>query len=73
MNWIESNRELITSIFKFKEFTYNNPHLIARLLLLVELNFNYIGAKTANKQKNDREQIIFYTKEIEYFKKKLTN
>ena len=39
VNWIESNRELITSIFKFKEFTYNNTSSDSSPLLLVRLNF----------------------------------
>ena len=75
VNWIESNRELITSIFKFKEFTYNNTSSDSSPFVISGIKFSIIlGTKTANKQKKKiEEQIIFYTKEIEYFKKKLTN
>ena len=75
MNWIESNRELITSIFKFKEFTYNNTLSDSSPFIVSGIKFSIIlGTKITNKQKKKvEEQIIFYKKEIEYFKKKLKN
>ena len=74
VNWIESNRELITSIFKFKEFTYNNNSSDSSPFVISGIKFSIIlGTKITNKQKKIDEQIIFYTKEIKYFKKKLKN
>ena len=73
MNWIESNRDLISSIFKFKEFTYNNTLSDSSPFIVSGIKFSIIlSTKTTNKKKIE-EQIIFYTKEIEYFKKKLKN
>ena len=75
VNWIESNRKLITSIFKFKEFSYNNEvSSDSSLFVIGGIKFSIIlGAKTNNQKQKIEEQIIFYTKEIEYFKKKLKN
>ena len=74
VNWIESNRELITSIFKFKEFTYNNNSSDSSPFVISGIKFSIIlGTKITNKQKKIDEQIIFYKKEIKYFKKKLKN
>ena len=75
VNWIESNRELIISIFKFKEFNYNkitstdsSPFVISGIKFSIVLD-----TKKNSPKKNIEEQIIFYTKEIQYFKKKLKN
>ncbi len=75
VNWIESNRKLITSIFKFKEFSYNNKvSSDSSLFVIGGIKFSIIlGTKTNNQKQKIEEQIIFYTKEIEYFKKKLKN
>ena len=75
VNWIESNRKLITSIFKFKEFSYNNKASSdSSLFVIGGIKFSIIlGTKTNNQKQKIEEQIIFYTKEIEYFKKKLKN
>ena len=75
VNWIESNRKLITSIFKFKEFSYNNKvSSDSSLFVIGGIKFAIIlGTKTNNQKQKIEEQIIFYTKEIEYFKKKLKN
>ena len=74
VDWIESNRQLITSIFKFKEFTYNNTSSDGAPFVISGIKFSIISSsKINNQQKKIEEQIIFYTKEIEYFKKKLKN
>ena len=75
VNWLETNRQLITSIFKFKEFTYNNTSSGSSPFIVSGIKFSIIlNTKTTNKkEKKIEEQIIFYTKEIEYFKKKLKN
>ena len=76
VDWIDDNRELIVSIFKFKEFTYNNitpsdssPFVISG----IKFSIIFDAKKSDNPKRMVEEQIIFYKKEIEYFKKKLTN
>ncbi len=75
VNWIESNRELIISIFKFNKFIYNkNTSANSSPFVISGTKFSIIlAAKKINQKKNIEDQIIFYTKEIEYFKKKLKN
>jgi len=75
VDWIENNRELIISIFKFKEFIYDkktsadsSPFVISGIKFSIIL-----GVKKVDNQKKIEEQIIFYQKEIEYFEKKLKN
>jgi valyl-tRNA synthetase len=75
VDWIDDNRELIISIFKFKEFIYDkktsadsSPFVISGIKFSIIL-----GVKKVDNQKKIEEQIIFYQKEIEYFEKKLKN
>jgi valyl-tRNA synthetase len=76
VDWIDDNRELIISIFKFKKFTYSNitssdssPFVISG----IKFSILFDAKKSDNPKKIVDEQIIFYQKEIEYFKKKLAN
>jgi valyl-tRNA synthetase len=76
VDWIDDNRELIVSIFKFKEFTYSNitssdssPFVTSG----IKFSIIFDAKKSDNQKRIVEEQIIFYKKEIEYFKKKLTN
>ena len=76
VDWIDDNRELIISIFKFKEFIYSNitpsdssPFVISG----IKFSILFDAKKSDNPKKIVDEQIIFYQKEIQYFKKKLAN
>ena len=68
MNWIESNRELITSIFKFKEFTYNNTSSDSSPFVISGIKFSIIlGTKTKQSKKKDRGTDYFLYKRNRIF------
>ena len=64
VNWIENNRELIISIFKFNKFIYNkNTSANSSPFVISGTKFSIIlAAKKKNQKKNIEDQIIFYTK-----------
>ncbi len=62
VNWIESNRKLITSIFKFKEFSYNNKvSSDSSLFVIGGIKFSIIlELKQIIKKKDRRTDYLLY-------------